>query len=118
MTLFQFLILIIIIVVVIKAVIRLLHKEMSSWLFILWLFFWGAVGVINFFPELLSWAAFVLGVGRGVDLLIYLGIVLLFYIVFIYNLRLQRYEKKLSRVVQQVAIEKAFKQVESKENEE
>ncbi len=107
MSIFQIIILFITAWMIIRALQKVIKKEMSNWLFFLWIFFWLSILFINLFPETLSWLANKVGIGRGVDLLIYLSIITLFYFAFRYNLRLKKHEQKISELVQKIAIEKA-----------
>ncbi len=90
-----------------KAAKRLSKREISVWLFLLWLGVWSVAAVVVIFPELLSWVAFKLGVGRGVDLVLYLSLFIIVYTLFKMNIRLGKIEKDITRVVSRHAIENA-----------
>jgi len=84
----------------------LMKKEISIWLFLIWLAFWIVVAVIDIFPEIIAYIAFYVGVGRGVDLVLYLAIFTLLYTVFKFYIRINKIEKNISEIVRKVAIEK------------
>jgi small membrane protein len=109
MTLFQILILIIISIIIYKAAKRFYKKEISAVLFILWTLFWLVVATINLFPSIISKAAEFFGIGRGVDLLIYLSIIILVYVNFKQYLRLNKIERNFYELIRRISIEKAKK---------
>jgi hypothetical protein len=79
-------------------------KELAFW-FILWL----AVGVVVILPQTASFLANLLGVGRGADLVIYLSILVLFYIVFRIFIRLDRLDREITKIVRELALQKKDK---------
>jgi len=107
MTIFQILILILIAVVVYKATRRLIKKDLTVWLYLLWLSLWLVVAVFVVWPGILSQLAYWAGIGRGVDLIIYLAIFGLFYLIFKLNLRLDKMERNISELVRKLAINHA-----------
>ncbi len=72
---------------------------------ILWSIVWIAAGVVVILPETTSVLARVLGVGRGVDVAVYAGIVLLFFLVFKIFLHLDRLEAKMTELVRREALQ-------------
>jgi hypothetical protein len=76
---------------------RLLHLAM-------WLLFWVAVVVSVFHPDTTSWLAIKLGVGRGVDIAMYLSILTIFYLLFRSFGKLDDLDRQLTRVVRANAI--------------
>jgi len=72
------------------------------------LFFWMAlfisalVGVI--FPFQLSGVARVFGIGRGADLIIYVSIIILFYLVFRIYILMEDLRLEITQVVRQLAL--------------
>ena len=105
MTIFQILILIFIAIVLYKAVRRLIKKDISALLFAVWLLFWLAIAAINIYPESMNIIARALGVGRGVDIVIYVSVFVMFYWLFRTNLRLNEVDRKVSKLVSKVAVE-------------
>lgn len=107
MTIFQIIILILVAYIILKAARRLMKKELSVWLFIFWVSLWGGAAILTVFPRVMEQLALWLGIGRGVDLVIYLSLLLIFYLLFKINLRQQALEKKLVALVRQNAIDNA-----------
>lgn len=76
---------------------RLLHLAM-------WLVFWIGVVVAVFHPDTTSWLANKLGVGRGVDVAMYLSILMIFYLLFRSFGKLDDLDRQLTRVVRANAL--------------
>ncbi|MBI4146966.1 DUF2304 family protein [Candidatus Woesearchaeota archaeon] len=77
----------------------------GQWL-VFWLVIWGGLSVIAFLPGLASGVSKPFGVERGVDLIVYLSIILLFYLVFRIYLRLENLERNTTRLVREFALKK------------
>lgn len=107
MTIFQIIILLVIAIIVLKSFRRLLKKELSVWLFAVWLFFWLLVAIVDIFPAVINRLADLLGVGRGVDLIIYASILVLFYLVFRININLNKTDRNFSKIVKEISLAKA-----------
>ncbi len=65
--------------------------------------------LFTLFPSSSSYLARLLGVSRGVDVLIYLSLPLLFYFVFILYAKLEEMNKKLTKLVREDALRNAKK---------
>ena len=74
---------------------------------VFWTTLWVAVGVLSVIPQTLSFVAGLVGVGRGVDLLTYLAIIILFYAVFRLYDKTERLKSELTTVVREQAIRDA-----------
>ncbi len=109
MNLIQILILIFIAYVIYRLAIKLKKREFSIQVFLLWLIFWIAVGVIVVLPQTTQLVADWLGVGRGVDVVIYISILVLFYIVFRIFARIEKIERDITYLVKDISIDKAEK---------
>lgn len=71
--------------------------------------FWGVVLFLIWFPEIMGWLGKVTGVGRGVDVLIYLSIIFLFYYVLRQNNKIDKLQKDITKLVREIAKENAKK---------
>jgi small membrane protein len=84
-------------------------KQISTRLFIFWVLFWLIALLLFWMPHLSDRVAELLQVGRGVDAIIYISLVVMFYLMFrIFN-RFERMEKEMTRLVREVAIHHADK---------
>ena len=88
------------------VLIRFRKKQISLREFSLWGVFWIILGVFIVYPYLMSRLATLVGVGRGVDVIVYLGLILLFYLVFKINVRMERIEQDITKIVKEEALRK------------
>jgi small membrane protein len=70
---------------------------------------WVAAIITAINPEAAKWLANSVGIGRGVDLLIYISILALFYLVFRIYMRLESMDQTLSKMVTHIAVSKPKK---------
>jgi small membrane protein len=77
----------------------------------LWLLFWVLVVVAALRPEATDLFARWVGVGRGVDTAMYLGFLMIFYLVFRVFGKLEDLDRQLTRVVRANAIKDAEAQL-------
>ncbi|HMB25833.1 MAG TPA: DUF2304 family protein [Patescibacteria group bacterium] len=109
MSVFQVLILLFIAFVIFRAAVKLKQKQISVWLFGFWTLLWLIVALIDIFPMSVSYVANMIGVGRGVDLIIYLAVIILFYAGFRLNLKLNKIEEKMTELVGKIAVDSTKK---------
>lgn len=72
-----------------------------------WSSLWVAVGVAALQPEVTTLLAKWVGVGRGVDLVIYLALLGIFFLLFRLYTRLEETEREITRLVRTLALERA-----------
>ena len=65
---------------------------------------WVAAGSAVFLPATTSTVADLFGVGRGVDLVVYVSIIALFYLVFRIYDKVERVENDVTRLVREDAV--------------
>ena len=102
----QFILIFFILFAVTKVALRYKDKIISLQEFILWTIFWFMVGFVVILPQTTSLVANLVGVGRGVDLVIYISILILFYIAFRILVRLDKIEKNITKIVRKIALDK------------
>ena len=71
---------------------------------ILWTCVWIVAAVVILLPETTSIVANLLGVGRGVDLVLYASVVVLFFLLFKTFVSLDKLEKTLTDIVRKEAL--------------
>lgn len=74
--------------------------------FALWLLMWLAIGLAALLPQTTEWFARLIGVGRGVDAVLYASVIFLFYVAFRLYLRLERIEQEISRIVRAIGLDR------------
>ncbi|MFT4310778.1 MAG: DUF2304 domain-containing protein [Candidatus Woesearchaeota archaeon] len=71
--------------------------------YMFWNMAWLGLIVISLFPELTSPLAKLLGIGRGVDIIIYLSIIVLFYMVFKLYYKIIKIEQDITKLVRELS---------------
>ncbi|MDD2647013.1 MAG: DUF2304 domain-containing protein [Patescibacteria group bacterium] len=99
----QFLIDLVIIFFVVNLFLKLRQNKINFGSFIFWLILWVAAAILVNWPESSSFVARILGVGRGVDVVIYFSIILLFYFIFYLTIKLRRTEKEITDLVRKIS---------------
>lgn len=107
MTLFSYLLVTAAVIMLGKTVYKYSEKKFTAIEALVWSALWVGVGVISFAPRLVSWLAGLVGIGRGVDLVIYVSILALFYLVFRLFDRVEQLSEELTSFVREKAIEDA-----------
>jgi small membrane protein len=74
--------------------------------FIIWIFIWSSVVLVVFFPEITQIPAKILGIGRGMDVLVYLSIVALFYSIYRIYAKIEKIEQDITSLVRNDALKK------------
>lgn len=70
----------------------------------LWSLLWAGIGVFVWWPKVSDYFAKTIGIGRGVDALVYISIVGLFYGMFRLYVKLEFIEHELTSLVRTMAI--------------
>lgn len=104
MSIIQIILLVIVLVIFWRLYKRLAAQELTRREFIEWFLLWLAVAFLVIVPDTASYLAAVVGVGRGSDLVIYLAVILIFYLLFRIFIRLERSEREITRVVRALAL--------------
>lgn len=82
-------------------------RQISNNELILWLVFWLLAGAFIIFIKQLDQLFLNLGFsGSGIEVLLYLGIAVLFYFIFKLRLRLAKLDQNLTKIVEHLALEK------------
>ena len=100
----QVIILVFVFFAISRVFLRFYHKEITLPAFLFWILIWIAVTVVTLLPNWASYLASALGVGRGSDLLVYLSIILLLYLVFRLYVRFENLERELTKLVRQLTL--------------
>ncbi len=66
-----------------------------------WILFWIAVGLVVVWPDSVQRLADHIGIGRGVDVVIYASIAMLFFLVFKMNVKIEGLKRDLTEVVRE-----------------
>ncbi|AEF96958.1 DUF2304 domain-containing protein [Methanotorris igneus] len=91
-----------------RVILQIRNRNMNLDEGIFWIFVWTLVVVVLVFPQTLDYLARVLGVGRGVDAIIYLSIVALFYLIYRMYAKMEHLEREITKVVREIAIKDRY----------
>lgn len=91
-----------------RTVSRFRAGELHLLPMLLWIVVWLAVIAVTLLPQAASWFAGLIGVGRGVDAVMYLAIILLFYVIFRIFLRIEKVERDITALVRKVGIDESL----------
>ena len=89
---------------VIKTIFRLKEGILTIKESIIWIVFWIAAAIIIAIPNTTGVLAKTLGVGRGVDVIIYLSVVLIFYLLFKIKVKMEKIEQEITKIVREQAL--------------
>lgn len=106
MFLFQILFLFIAGFIIFKLYKQYKQKNISNYSFIAWLIFWAGLAYLVINPNLSTLISIRLGIGRGVDLLVFTALVIIFYTLFKIFVKLNIIDSQISKIVEDIAIKK------------
>ena len=109
MQLIQILAIIFAIFAVSRVILRYREHKASWKELVFWNVIWIAAVIIAIYPNITFYFATLLGIQRGIDLIIYISIIALFYLIFHLYVKIESVEQDLTKVVREVSIKKAGK---------
>jgi len=110
MLIIQIILLAVVVLALLRGWLQFKRGVSSATRTIVWSVFWLLVGVVVVLPETTQLLANVVGVGRGVDLAIYLALLALFFLVFKLFTKIELLEREISKLVRTIALKKEDKQ--------
>jgi len=102
----QIIVLALIALIILKTFKKYKKESITIREFFLWTIFWLIVACLWIFPDATQTLANWVGIGRGVDLVIYLAILILFFGLFYVIIRLERLERDVTKIVRRMALDK------------
>jgi len=103
----QILIILFIAYVVFRTTKRFVKKDITLREYLIWLVFWILVGAATLVPQKTDIIARAVGVERGADLLFFISIITLFFVVFKIIVKQEKIERDITEVVRNTAINKS-----------
>ena len=101
----QFLLLAFVIGALAKAIHSYRQRRLVPLDFLFWGLVWIGTASLIIFPDATSLLAHLLGIGRGVDLIVYLSLLISFYLIFRLYVALARLEQTITALVRAIALE-------------
>lgn len=99
-----------IIFVLYRTLLRFKQGEITPRELTIWTVFWALVIGATLVPQQTDVIAQAVGVERGVDLLVYLSIIVLFFVVFKIIVKLEKVDRDITKVVRNTALKNGNKQ--------
>lgn len=87
-----------------RAYLRLREKKLKPFEFIFWTLLWLVVVFIAFAPDVTFFFSKLVGIERGIDIIIYTSIIALFYLMFRLYVKLETVEQNLTKIVRELAL--------------
>jgi hypothetical protein len=116
MILYQYIGLIIGIIGIIVTFLRFKDGKMSLSMLLMWSAIWILLIIFSVYPDTTSLLASATGIGRGLDLILIIGLIGCYYFIFkIYNM-MENIEEEITHLVREIALEKGKSQEESDKN--
>lgn len=81
---------------------------------LIWLMFWGTILFFLFRQDLLTKAANFLGIWRGVDMALYISVIVIFYLLFKTFALLEEINQKITQIIRRDAIKNPSKRNKNK----
>ncbi|MFH1770954.1 MAG: DUF2304 family protein [archaeon] len=92
-----------------RVILRFKDKKMSNLEFLFWSIIWISIIVFASIPQVVNSLANVFGIERPIDLVVYVSIVLLFYLMFRIYVKIESHEQDITKIVRTVAIKESKK---------
>lgn len=104
--LIQILVIVFAFFVVVRTAYRYAKKDITAKEFFFWLLIWLGISVIVLLPRLTEYLAKFLGVGRGVDAILYISVIGLVYALFRVMMKIEHLEQEITTIVRELALRK------------
>lgn len=102
--LIQYLLVFLVLLIVYRVVMKWRQGILSQRDLFFWAGFWLVVGLIVVIPETASFLAELVGIGRGADLVVYLSIILIFYIIFQMTVKIEKIERNVTKIIRAMTL--------------
>lgn len=90
-----------------RAVLRWRERAISIFEFLFWTTVWTVLLVLVFVPDITTVVSRWWGIGRGIDSILYMSIIALFYLIFRLYVKQDSHQQEITRIVRHQAIANA-----------
>lgn len=98
----------IIAVILVQLIVRVIKDRTQFFKLLFWGLFWGVSLIFIWLPtNTIDKLGKLFGVGRGIDVLVYLSIIFLFYYIFRQNDKVNKLEEQITKLVRELAKQNA-----------
>ena len=109
LTSIQIFLLIFVIFAVTRVVLRFRENVLSAKTTIFWLLIWILALLVILLPVTTTRIASFFGVGRGVDIIVYISLAALFYLVFRIYVMIEDLRREITSIIRQIALQSSPK---------
>lgn len=81
-----------------------IYQKKSPSIYVLWGLIWFLIIIFAFVPELSSRIARLFGIARGLDFLVIVAILLMFYLIFKLYMKIDKLQKDMTKIVREIAL--------------
>lgn len=92
-----------------RAYLRYAEGKIKAAEFIFWIMIWASAMIAALSPKTVSFFSNSIGIGRPADLIMYVAIILLFYLIFRSYVMIDEMDQKMTKIVRELAINKQKK---------
>jgi len=92
-----------------RVFLRYRDKSITITELIFWSLVWIGVAAVALFPNIFTTLSKIAGIGRGVDILLYSGMIILFYLMFRLYVKIDGQQKDITKLVRELALQKKKK---------
>jgi hypothetical protein len=109
-------------IAIILSILRFREGKMTVGMLVLWIFIWLVIIGISINPDITNLFASLLGIGRGLDLILIIGLIGSYYLIFRIYTMIESIENEITLLVRELALQKEDlkekSNTKSKENEQ
>lgn len=92
------------VLVIANVAVRFRRRQIRFSLFVLWSLLWIGVAATANWSSSSDWLAHMMGMGRGMDLLVFLSILAIFYALYRVYSKVEKVERKLTQAIREEAL--------------
>ena len=102
----QIITIIFVIILLSRVAAKLKRREITLNESLFWGLLWLAVGIVVLYPRLTDKLALAIGLqtAHGIDLVVYVAVAVVFYLVFRVFVRLEKIEREITKIIRHLAI--------------
>jgi small membrane protein len=92
-----------------RAILQIKNKGITLKEFLFWSILWSSLIIFSMLPDFSSFISRYVGIQRGVDFFIYIGVVVLFYFIFRMYVEIDKMKQEITSLTRIIAKDKAKK---------
>lgn len=101
----QILLIIFFLFALIKVIGRFRAGDLTKMGLVLWSLFWLIAAVVALLPNSTAYLAKLVGIGRGADLVVYVSLVGIFFIIFRLMVKIEMLNKDITKLTRKIALQ-------------